>query len=81
MGAEILRTFFSCRIQPLSRREVTTWMHPRPSCPDRPISTELGDMEINARIRGVLAPRADLSLGSGPVPLRERVDSPWVSLP
>jgi hypothetical protein len=37
-------------------------------------------MEINTQIRGVLAHRADLNLGSGLVPPRERVDIPWVSL-
>jgi hypothetical protein len=57
------------------------WMHPRPSCPDGPFSVKLGDTEINTRIRGVLAPGADLSLGSSSVPVRERVDNPWVSLP
>jgi hypothetical protein len=56
-------------------------MHPGPSCLDRPFSAELGDTEINTQIRGVIAPGANLSLGSGPVALRERVDSSWVSLP
>jgi hypothetical protein len=39
----------------------------------------VGDMETNTRIHGVLAPGAILNLGISPVPLRERVDSPWVS--
>jgi hypothetical protein len=56
------------------------WTHPGPSGPDYPFFTELGDMEINTRIRGVLVSRANLNLGSGLVPLRERVDNPWVSL-
>jgi hypothetical protein len=56
-------------------------MHPGPSCLDRPFSAELGDTEINTQIRGVIAPGANLSLGSGLVALRERVDSSWVSLP
>jgi hypothetical protein len=78
---EILQTFFSRRIQPLRQREVASWMHPGPSCPDHLFSAELGDTEINTQIRGVIAPGANLSLGFGPVALRERVDSSWVSLP
>jgi hypothetical protein len=35
------------------------------------------DQHLNNR---VLTPRADLSLGSSPVPMRERVDNPYVSL-
>jgi hypothetical protein len=79
-GMEILQTFFNRRIQPLRRQEVTMWMHPGPSCHDRPFSVELGDTEINTRIRRVLAHGADLNLGSGSIPLRERVDNPWVRL-
>jgi hypothetical protein len=56
------------------------WMYPMPSCPDYPFSIELGDTEINTQIRGVLAHVTDLNLGSSPIPLREGVDSPWVSL-
>jgi hypothetical protein len=74
-GMEILRDFFSREVRPRPRREITMRMHPRPSCPDNPFSVELGDMEMNTRIRGVLAPRADPNLGSSPIPLRERVDS------
>jgi hypothetical protein len=55
------------------------WMYPGPSCPDCPFSAELNDMEINTWVRGVLARGADLNLGSVSVPLRARVDSPWVS--
>jgi hypothetical protein len=55
------------------------WMYPGPSYPDRPFSTELGNVEINTRIRGVLAHRADLTFGSGPIPLTKGVDSPWLS--
>jgi hypothetical protein len=54
-------------------------MYPGPSYPNHPFSTELGDTEINTWIRGVLAHGVDLNSGSGPVPLREGVDSPWVS--
>jgi hypothetical protein len=55
---------------------MTMWLYPGPSCPDRPFSEELNDMEINTRIRGILAHGADLNFGLGPIPLREGVDSP-----
>jgi hypothetical protein len=58
---------------------MTMWMYPGPSYPDRPFSTELGNVEINTWIRGVLAHRADLTFGSGPIPLTKGVDSPWLS--
>jgi hypothetical protein len=54
-------------------------MYSRPSCPDYPFSEELGDTEINTRIRGVLAHGVILNLGDGHVSLREGVDSLWVS--
>jgi hypothetical protein len=60
-GADLLRTFFSHRVQPLRRREMTLWMYPGLSCPDHPFSTQLGDTEINTWIRGVLARGADLA--------------------
>jgi hypothetical protein len=56
------------------------WMYPGSSCLDHPFSTELDDTEINTRIQGVLTHGADLNFGSGPVPLREGVKIPWVSL-
>jgi hypothetical protein len=56
------------------------WMSPGPCCPDRYFSLELDDMEINSRIQGVLAHGADKNFIFGPVPLREGVDNPWVSL-
>jgi hypothetical protein len=49
------------------------------SCHDRPFSEELGDIEINTRICRVHAYGVILSIGTGPNPLRERVDNPWVS--
>jgi hypothetical protein len=52
------------------------WMYPGPSCPGHPFTTELDGIEVNTRIRGVLAHGADLIFGSGPFPLREGVDSP-----
>jgi hypothetical protein len=54
------------------------WLYPGPSCHDHPFFAELGDTEINTRTWGVLAHGADLNFGSGPVPLREGVKSPWV---
>jgi hypothetical protein len=54
-------------------------MHPGPCCPDRPFPEDLGDTKIRTRIQGVLAHGANQNLGSGPVPLMEGVDSPWVS--
>jgi hypothetical protein len=56
------------------------WMYLEPSCRNRPFFTELGDTKINTRIRGVHAHGSDLNLGSGPVPLRVGVNSPWMSL-
>jgi hypothetical protein len=79
-GVEILWTFFSHGVQPLHQREVNVWMHPGPSCPNCPFSAELGNTGINTRIRGVLDSRVDPNFGSGPVPLRERVNSLRVSV-
>jgi hypothetical protein len=79
-GAELLLTFLSHRIQLFRQGELTMWMYPGPSSHDRPFSTELGDTEINTQIRVVLAHGADVNLSSGPPPLREGVDNPWVSL-
>jgi hypothetical protein len=69
-------TFVSHCVQPLDQREMTMRIYPGPNCPDRPFSVELGDMEINTRIRGFLAHGADQNFGSVLVPLRERVYSP-----
>jgi hypothetical protein len=54
MDADLLRTFFSCQVQPLHQRVVTNWMYPGPSCPDRPFFEELGNAEINTHIHRVL---------------------------
>jgi hypothetical protein len=79
MGTALHQTFFSHRVQPLRQRGMTMWVYLGPSCPDRPFSVELGDMEVNTRIQGVLAHGVDQNLGSGLIPLREGVDNPWVS--
>jgi hypothetical protein len=55
-------------------------MYPGPSCPDRPFSAELDDMEIDPRIWGVLAHGANKKFGIGTVPLSKGVVNPWVSL-
>jgi hypothetical protein len=53
--ADLLHTFFSHPIQLLCQREMTMWMCPEPTCSDCPFSEELGYMEINTQIRGILA--------------------------
>jgi hypothetical protein len=81
MGLDLLLTFVSHHVQPLRQREMTTWMYPGPSCPDHPFSIELYDTKINTwRGEGVLAHGANQNIGSGPIPLREGVNIPWVSL-
>jgi hypothetical protein len=76
MGVDLLQTFFTCRVQMLHQREMIMWIYPRPSCPDRLFSEELGNTEINTWINRVLAHGVDLNLGTSPNPLREGVDSP-----
>jgi hypothetical protein len=56
------------------------WTYPGPSCPDRSFSVELDDTEINAQIRGILVHGANQNSDPSPVPLREGVVSPCVSL-
>jgi hypothetical protein len=56
------------------------WMYPGPSCPDRPVSEELGDTDIKTQIHRVLAHGADLNPRAGPAPLGEGVNSTRVSL-
>jgi hypothetical protein len=67
---DLLHTFVSHRVQPLQQWEMTKWVYPGPSCPDRSFSTELDDAEINA----------DQNSGPSLIPLREGVVNPWVSL-
>jgi hypothetical protein len=54
-GVNLIRTFFSHRVQTLCQREMTTCMYPGPSCPNHPFSKELADMEINTQSHRVLA--------------------------
>jgi hypothetical protein len=75
MGAVFLWTFFSHQVQPLCQWVMTMWMYLGSSCPDRPFSLELGNVEINTQIHRVLAPQAYLNLRAGPTRLREGVDS------
>jgi hypothetical protein len=65
----LLRMFFSRQIQPLRRRRTKMWMYPDPSYPDRPSSTELSAVEVEARIHIVLDLGVNLTLCAGPVPL------------
>jgi hypothetical protein len=76
MGVDLLRTFISRRIQPFQRWEMTMWMYPAPSCPDRSFSAELDDAEINAWIWGILVHGANQNPGSSMIPLRGGVISP-----
>jgi hypothetical protein len=55
---------------------MTMWMYLGPSYPNCPVFEELGDTEINTWIRVVLAHGANLNLVSGPILLREWVDTP-----
>jgi hypothetical protein len=55
-------------------------MYSGPNCPDRPFYAELDDMEINNWIRGVFAYGDNQNFGSSTVPLREGVESSWMSL-
>jgi hypothetical protein len=59
----LLRTFFSQRVQPLRQQVMTMWMYLWPSCPDRPFFEELDDAEINTRIHRDLAHGVDLNPG------------------
>jgi hypothetical protein len=79
LGADLLWTFFSRRVQPLCRWVMTMCMYLEPSCPDRRFFEELSNVEINTWIHMDLAPGANSNLGAGPTPLREGVDSTWVS--
>jgi hypothetical protein len=76
----LLRTLFSHRIQPHRQWVTKMWLYPGPSCPDRSLSEELGDAEINIRIHKVLDHEADLNPRAGPTPMREGVGSTRVSL-
>jgi hypothetical protein len=55
-------------------------MYPGPSCPDRSFSAELDDTKINAQIHGILVHGANHNSSPSPVPLRDGVANPWVSL-
>jgi hypothetical protein len=59
---------------------MTTWMYLGPSCLNRSFSTELDSLEIDTQILGILVHGDYQNLGPSPVPLREWVTNPWVSL-
>jgi hypothetical protein len=46
-GVHLLQTIFSHWIQSLHQRATKMWLYPGSSCPDSPISEELGDAKIN----------------------------------
>jgi hypothetical protein len=62
MGGDLLQTFFSHHVQLLHQQEMTMWVYLGPSCPDRPFIVELGDTEINTRVR-----EGGVSLFMGPI--------------
>jgi hypothetical protein len=68
-STNLLQTFVTHRIPPPHQREMNKLMYPGPSCPNRPFSVELNGVEINTRIRGVLAHAVDPNFGSGLVSL------------
>jgi hypothetical protein len=74
-----MRIFFSRWIQPIHQWVAQMWLYLGPSCPYRPFSEELGEVEINIRIYKVLDHGADPNLGANPTPLREGVDITRVS--
>jgi hypothetical protein len=55
------------------------WRYPGPSHADHSFSTELMDIEVDARVRKVLALGARQPSTPSMASLREGVDSPWVS--
>jgi hypothetical protein len=79
MSVNLLRTFFSHRVQLLCQQASTMWMYSRPSCLGRPFSDMLGEMEINTWIHRALAHGVNLNPRAGPAPLREGVDNTKVS--
>jgi hypothetical protein len=79
LGADILRTFISRRVQPLRWQEMTMWRYPRPGCLDRSFSAELVDTEVDAWVWKLLALGARRPSAPGLAFLREGVGSPWVS--
>jgi hypothetical protein len=79
MGVDLLRTLVSHRVQPLWQWEVTMWRYPGPSCPDHFFLAKLADVEIDTRVRRVIALEVHQSSNPYLIPLREGVVSPWVS--
>jgi hypothetical protein len=54
------------------------WMHPRPSCSNRSISTMLDNAEIYTWVQRILALEAHRNSGPSLIPLGEGVDIRWV---
>jgi hypothetical protein len=78
-GADLLRTFVSCRIQLLRWREMTMWRYLGPDCPNHSFQAKLGDAEVDTHVWGILALGVDRRTGPNSVSLRDGVVSPWVS--
>jgi hypothetical protein len=52
------------------------WRYTGPSYPDHSFSTELADVEVDTRVRRILALGVNQHSSSGPVHLRHEVVSP-----
>jgi hypothetical protein len=76
MGADLLRNFIDHRVQLVQWWEVRMWRYLGPNNPDRSFTTELADVEVDTRVRRILALRVNRHSGSGPVHLRDGVVSP-----
>jgi hypothetical protein len=50
--------------------------YPGPGCPDHSFQAELGDMEVNTRVRGILALGVNRRTSTGPVSKRKGVVIP-----
>jgi hypothetical protein len=55
------------------------WRYSGPGCPDRSIQAELGDVEVNTHVWGILALGVNRRTSPSPISLREGVVSPRVT--
>jgi hypothetical protein len=78
-GAHLLWTFFDRRIQQLRQRKTKMWLYLGPSCPDRPSSKELSDVEVDAQIHKILDLEVKPNPRAGPAPHQGGVASVGVS--
>jgi hypothetical protein len=56
------------------------WRYLGPNYPNLSFSAELTDVEVDTQVRSILALRVNQHSGFSPVPLRDGVTIPWVSL-